>query len=194
MARNSVPIRTPLPSRLGPHATLRCVDTALAIASKRDGRRYSERAIPAEAVERILNMGRLAGSARNRQPWRFVVVATPAIRERLAEAVYVPENVLAASLVVAVATSARAPAPLDCGRAAQNMMLAAWNEGIASCPNGLTDADRAARVLALGADWTVQIVVTFGYPPTEADPSRRTLEEWSGSARRLPLEEVVVTV
>lgn len=47
------------------------MDTFLAIASKRDTRRYAERPIPEEAVGRILEAGRVAGSARNRQPWRF---------------------------------------------------------------------------------------------------------------------------
>jgi hypothetical protein len=44
------------------------VDTFLAIASKRDTRRYADEVIPEEVVERILNAGRMAGSARNRQP------------------------------------------------------------------------------------------------------------------------------
>lgn len=55
-------------------ATPAVMDTYLTIASKRDTRRYAERAIPAEAVDRLLDAGRLAGSARNRQLWRFVVV------------------------------------------------------------------------------------------------------------------------
>jgi nitroreductase len=53
------------------------MDTFLAIVSKRDTRRYSERRIPGETIERILEAGRLAGSARNRQPWRFLAVVTP---------------------------------------------------------------------------------------------------------------------
>ena len=47
------------------------MDTFLAIVSKRDTRRYSERPIPDDIVHRILEAGRLAGSAKNRQPWRF---------------------------------------------------------------------------------------------------------------------------
>ena len=49
---------------------------------------------------------------------------------RLAEAVYRPENVATATLVVAIVGEAR---PFDVGRCAQNMMLAAWNEGVVSC-------------------------------------------------------------
>ena len=45
------------------------MDTYLAIVSKRDTRRYADKPIPADVVERILNAGRVTGSASNRQPW-----------------------------------------------------------------------------------------------------------------------------
>jgi len=48
------------------------MDTFLAIASKRDQREYADREIPEEVVRRILDAGRIAGSAKNRQPWRFM--------------------------------------------------------------------------------------------------------------------------
>lgn len=48
------------------------MDTFLAIASRREVRDYAERAIPAEVRRRILEAGRVAGSSRNGQPWRFV--------------------------------------------------------------------------------------------------------------------------
>jgi nitroreductase len=107
--------------------------------------------VPDAAVRRILEAGRIAGSSRNRRPWRFLVVADPGVRERLAEAVYAPGNVRGAALVVAVAVRGSGPTAFDAGRAAQNMMPAAWNdEGIGSCPNGMPDPDGVGRVLGLG--------------------------------------------
>jgi hypothetical protein len=50
--------------------TLRVVDAYLALVSKRDTRRYAERAIREAVVRRVVEAGRLAGSSRNRQPWR----------------------------------------------------------------------------------------------------------------------------
>ena len=50
------------------------MDARLAIASKRDVREYAETSVPDDVVTRILDAGRLAGSARNRQLWEFVVV------------------------------------------------------------------------------------------------------------------------
>jgi nitroreductase len=77
------------------------VDTFLAVASKREVREYAGRPIPADAVQRILEAGRVSGSSRNGQPWRFIVVESPSLRERLAEAVYASGNVRGAALVVA---------------------------------------------------------------------------------------------
>src|SRR5690242_19394836 len=112
------------------------MDTFLAIASRREVREYAERPIPEAVLRRILDAGRLAGSARNVQPWRFVVVEPRELRDRLAETVYAPDNVRGAAVAVAIVGRNS----LDTGRCAQNMLLAAWNEGVGSVPNGMPDA------------------------------------------------------
>jgi nitroreductase len=167
------------------------VDTFLAIASRRDERRYGPESLPDAVAARILDAGRLAGSASNRQPWVFVVPDTRERIETLARSVYVPDNVLGAGLVVAVALTGRRQASFDAGRAAQNMLLAAWNEGVSSCPNGLADRDAAHAALGLADDETLAIVLTFGVPERRRDPGSRTAEEWSGRANRRPLDDVV---
>jgi nitroreductase len=167
------------------------VDTFLAMASRREVREYSDRAVPDDAARRILDAGRIAGSSRNRQPWRFLVVADPERRERLADAVYAPDNVRGAALVVAIAVRGGGPASFDAGRAAQNMMLAAWNEGIGSCPNGMPDPDRTAMLLGLEEDERPAIILTFGYAARAPDPQRRSPEEWIARADRRPFDDVV---
>lgn len=167
------------------------MDVSLAVASKRDLRRYDGRPVPADLERRILDAGRLAGSARNRQPCRYVV-AEGAAREAVARAVYVPETVRGAGLVVAlVVTPGGGLVDFDAGRAAQSMMLTAWAEGIASCPNGIADREEIDAALGLGADERAVIVLAFGAPATPRDPGRRSPEEWSRRARRLSLEELV---
>ena len=65
--------------------------------------------------------------------------------------------------MVAVVVTGKGPVSFDAGRAAQSMLLAAWNEGISSCPNGLAlDRDAAHTALALDEDETPVIVLTFG--------------------------------
>ena len=163
------------------------MDTFLAIASKRDTRSYAERPVPEDVVERILDAGRVAGSARNRQAWRFLVVDSAELRDKLADAVYAPDNVRGARLVVAIQSSSA----LDVGRCMQNMMLAAWNDGVASCPNGIADAEAARAALGLGEDEPVATVLTFGYPARDRDPESRPAAEWSARADRKPLDELV---
>jgi nitroreductase len=158
------------------------VDARLAIASKRDVREYADTPVPDDIVTRILDAGRLSGSARNRQQWEFVLVETK--REALADAVYAPQNVLGAKLVVAIVGAAGG---LDVGRCMQNMMLAAWNEGVASCPNGLKDPDAAAKLC--GGE--VKTILSFGYPAKPRDPESRSADDWSARANRKPLAELV---
>jgi nitroreductase len=167
------------------------VDTFLAVASKREVREYAGRPIPVDAAERILDAGRTAGSSQNRQPWRFLVVDSPSLRERLAEAVYVPANVRGAALVVVIALRGRGPTAFDAGRAAQNMMLTAWNERIGSCPNGMPDPDAVAQLLDLDEGERPQVVLTFGFPLRTRDPQRHTAMEWIERADRKPADEVV---
>ena len=163
------------------------MDTWLAIASRREVREYADRELPADVVRTILDAGRLAGSARNRQPWRFLVVEGPEARERLADAVYAPANVRGAKLVVAIAGRSG----FDIGRAAQNMMLVAWNAGVGSCPNGIKEPVQAQQALGLDADDEIATVLTFGYPARDRDPMRHTAEVWSAKADRKPLDELV---
>jgi hypothetical protein len=67
------------------------------------------------------------------------------------------------------------------------MMLAAWNDGVVSCPNGVRDPGTAAEVC--GGE--VKAILSFGYPARPRDPSRRTAEEWSARANRRPLDELI---
>ena len=90
--------------------------------------------------------------------------------------------------MIAILVSGKGPVAFEAGRAAQNMMLAAWNEGVVSCPNGITNAESLTELLGLEADVQVQIVLSFGYPTR--DPQARPPEEWIRRADRRPLEEV----
>lgn len=171
------------------------MDTFLTIATKRDQRTYATRAVPDEVVALILDAGRLAGSARNRQPWRFLVLGGDAA-ERAAASTFRPANVTGAPLaiVLAVREGGSRMAGFDAGRAAQNMMLAAWGAGVTSCPNGIADPAALAVALGLPEDETPVTILSFGYPVPPRHPERREAAEWSRRANRLPLEDVAVRV
>jgi nitroreductase len=151
---------------------------------------YADRPIPDEVVRRILDAGRLSGSAGNQQPWRFVLVSGEA-QAALADAVSEPGNVRGAALVVVLVVGGKGLLSFDAGRSAQNMLLAAWNEGVGGSPNGLADRDAANAVVGVPEDQSIAIVLTFGYPARPRDPESRSAEEWSARARRKPLDELV---
>ncbi len=168
------------------------MDAYLAIASKREVRAYSSRAIEPEAERRILEAGRVAGSSKNRQARRFVVIRDDGVRQVVAACVYNADNVRGAALVVAIVVGRKGPTAFDAGRAAQNMMLAASNDGVGSCPNGIADAERLREALEHGEDESVATVLTFGYPlSSRRDPESLPAEEWVARADRRPHEEIV---
>ena len=167
------------------------MDAYLAVASKREVREYEDRPLEHASERRIIEAGRVAGSSKNRQGRRFVIVRDDGIREEVASSVWNGDNVRGAAFVVAIVVGAKGPTSFDAGRAAQNMMLAASSDAIGSCPNGIADA--AALQAAIGHDDTEQVatVLTFGYPATPRDAERLSAEEWIARADRKPYEEIV---
>ena len=165
------------------------MDAFLAIVSRREVRAYDGRPLPDDAVRRILEAGRLAGSSRNRQQRRFVVLSRP--RGASPRRSSTRTTCAAPRCVVAIVVSGKGPLALDAGRAAQNMLLAAHNEGIGSCPNGIADADAMAAAVGVEEGEQVATVLSFGYPARPRDPERRTPEEWIARADRKPFDDVV---
>jgi nitroreductase len=166
------------------------MDVYLAVASKRDWRSYSDRPVPPDVQRRILDAGRLAGSAVNKQPWRFVVVESDGAKQRVSEVVYAAGNIRTCAFAVAIATEGGRSA-IDVGRAMQNMFLVAWNEGVVSCPNGMADPKVAAQALGLDEGWLPVNIPSFGYPKRDLQPESRSAGEWSAEANRKELEEIV---
>ncbi|TML71184.1 MAG: hypothetical protein E6G14_03090 [Actinobacteria bacterium] len=168
------------------------MDVRLAVASRREVRRYAPDPLPGEVVTRILDAGRLAGSGSNRQPWQFLIPESRERIEHLAAAVFAPANVLGATLVVAIVVRGKGPISFDAGRAAQNMLLQAWSEGVGSSPNGVADSEAARAALEItDEEEKIAIVLSFGWPAKPRDPSSRSADEWSARANRRALDEVV---
>lgn len=116
----------------------------------------------------------MAGSARAAEPVRLVVLKDPEQKVRLAECGDATVHVIAGPVAVAIVLvpefgNVGAPftlfrGPFDGGRCAQNMMLAAWDEGITSCPASMHRPEDAAKVLELPPGHFVLNVIAFGYP------------------------------
>jgi nitroreductase len=167
------------------------MDTWDAINHVRVIRDFTDRPLAPEHLDRILNAARRTGSSRNQQLWAFVVVRE---REHLTELTgvgrYADHLAGAAAAVALVAPLPDVPGGesilWDLGRAAQNMILAAWELGIGSAPATVFDHELAARSLGLPADRRCYYLLSFGYP---ADPAALSAPNRPG--RRLTLAEVI---
>jgi nitroreductase len=159
------------------------MDAYRAVVDKRDQRVYLPKPIPDEALRHILQAARMTGSSKNREPNRLVVI-TERERVRTLGALSPWGRWLADAAVIIVITQVE-PHEFDAGRCAQNMMIAAWADGIGSCPAHLPEAD-VARLLGIPKDVHVNRVIGFGY----VDPARAAAPK-SVARRRKPLEELV---
>jgi len=166
------------------------VETWNAILSRRNVRTYSDRPIPPDDLDCILEAGRRAPSSQNWQPWDFVVVTDRDQLKRLSTvapyAGHVPGSVATIALVMGDFDDAgkRETARFDLGQATVSIMLAAVDLGIGSGHATVTDQEQARRVLGLPDDRFCAYLIALGHP---AD---RPLKPIRNPARR-PLEDVV---
>ena len=146
-----------------------------AIGTIRVVRRFADRPLEPAHLDRILRAGRRAGSSKNLQRWTFIVCRDRAhLRELAAVGPWASHLAGAAAAVALVTPDPRAPdAPLsiafDLGRAAQNMVLAAWELGIGSVPATVYEHDLARQLLGYPDDQRCEYLLSFGYPANPAD-------------------------
>jgi nitroreductase len=159
------------------------MDAYRAVIDKRDQRAFLPRPVPDESLRRILQAGRMTGSSKNREPNRFVVVRDRARVAAIAALGRQARWVVDAAVVIVLVQTERHE--FDAGRCAQNMMLAAWGEGIGSCPAHVAEAELGA-LLDVPADLHVNRLIAFGY----IDPERVTPPK-SVARRRRALDELV---
>ena len=163
-------------------------DAFTTIRTKRMVRRFQPRRLDAEQLQRIVDAGRHAASSKNQQRWDFVVVEDKARLQALSRSgPYAGHVAGAAAAVALVIPDPRGPGGSlsvvwDLGMAAENMMLAAWELGIGSCPATVYDQDLARSILGYPGDRHCEYVLSFGYP---ADPSDLTRSPEPGGRRRL---------
>jgi nitroreductase len=165
------------------------METWEAIDSIRVVREFAPTPIEHEHLGRILHAGRRAGSSKNLQRWTFIVIHDRERLQRLAEVGDFAGHIAGATVAIALVTpEPRAPdAPLsivfDIGRAAQNMVLAAWELGIGSAPATVYNQDLTRTILGYPGDHHCEYLLSFGYP---ADPSELSAPKRSGGRVRLP--------
>lgn len=128
-------------------------------------RRYQDKPVPEATVRRIVEAGRLTGSAMNAQPWHFVVVQDRETLRRLGALARTGPYVAEAPLAIIVAVEKTRFAVSDASRAIQSMLLTAWADGVGSNWVGFVGGLEEVRTLLnIPAKLDVLAILAFGYP------------------------------
>jgi nitroreductase len=144
-------------------------------------RAYRDAPVPPEAVQRIVEAGRLTASSMNRQPWHFIAVEDREMLEKIGAAAKTGPYIAQAPLAVVVALEKSPFAVSDASRAIQSMILTAWAEGIGSNWVGFMGLETVRGLLGIPESLDILAVIPFGYPADKKE---------GGKKNRKPLAEV----
>ena len=171
------------------------MDTFEAIKTRRSIRKFENRIIPDELIEKILEAGMYAPSARNEQPWHFVLVTREELKEKLMRAHPYASMLREARLAILVCGDTDlelSPGywPIDCSAATQNMLLAAHAGGLGAVWLGVHPRqerkDAIRKIFDLPANIEPFALVALGYPrekkelPERYKTDRIHLNSWAG--------------
>jgi nitroreductase len=141
------------------------------ILGRRTIRRFKSQAIDRATLKEIVNAGRLAATAGNRQPWEFVIVDDPALIEDVFKSLGwlggSPADKQRPTALIAVLLANpqdKWSAYADGGAAIQNMQLAAWSKGIGGCWIGSIDAAPVRKMLKVPDDLKLFSILALGIP------------------------------
>lgn len=165
------------------------------IIRRQSDRKYSDKPVEADKLERIIEAGRMAPSACNAQPWKFIVVTDPKLIAQVAEAasarllgmntfvgkapvlvVIVRENPNFSSKVGGTIKN-KDYSHIDIGIASENICLQARAEGIGSCIIGWFDEKLLRKILGIPASKRVDLIITLGYALSEHRDKKRKPKE-----------------
>lgn len=161
------------------------------ILSRQSDRKYSDKPIEKEKIDRIIEAGRMAPSACNAQPWKFIVVDKTELVKKVAEAasakligmnsfvgrapvilVIVRESPNFSSKVGATIKN-KDYSLIDIGIATENICLQAAAEGIGSCIIGWFDEREIRKILSIPGSKRVELLITLGYSLSDHREKKR---------------------
>lgn len=170
------------------------------ILARQSVRRYANIPVEKEKVDQCLESARLAPSASNSQPWKFIVVDKEPLRTEVAKATFSDIQLInkftlqAPVLIVIVMEKAKLITRLamlvkkkewpliDIGITAEHFCLQAAELGLGTCMIGWFDEDKIKKLLQIPSDNSIGLVISLGYA-AEGYPQRTKI--------RKPIEEVV---
>ncbi len=173
------------------------------IKTRRSVRSFLPDAISDDIMTEILQAGRLAPSAQNRQCWRFVVVRDEELKQRLSKKSGLVGKInffiAKAPVIIIAAADPKRSVKLngqeyylvDTAIAFQQMMLTAWNFGIGSCWLAAFNEQKVKDILAIPPNIRVVAMSPFGYPRESDTLYAKAVSFVAKSKKRMDLEEIV---
>ncbi|WP_255152275.1 nitroreductase family protein [Halorarius halobius] len=163
-------------------------------------RDFTNESVAKDDIRFLLDVARRAGSGKNRQPWTFIVIEDEERRKKLASFGEYTSPLEQASAGILIMHDIRRRDDddinfneFDCGRAVQNLVLAAASRGLGTVPQSISDQSAAEDLVAAPDDKAVLLAIAVGHP--EAEPTNtiegEAKEDVLLDSGRQSLEEVV---
>lgn len=166
------------------------------VKTRQSVRQYLKKPIEREKVERCLEAARLAPSTNNSQPWRFVVIDEPKLKELIARKTFSKFisfnrfSLQAPVLIILISRRTKIAIKIggiikdkqfeliDIGIAAEHFCLQAAEEGLGTCMLGWFDEKGIKKILKIPPKRRIELIITLGYPELEKIRSkkRKTLD------------------
>jgi nitroreductase len=151
------------------------------ILQRRSVRSFTSQPVEKDQIERIIEAGRLAPSAKNRQEWRFIHIQKKEIRQKMMEAAFGQDHVGQAPVIIAVCTTnidyrmpnGQASYPIDLAFAASQMVLQAVHEGLGTCCITTFDEQEVRDVLTAPFSMRIVLLILIGYANETPEPTPR---------------------
>jgi nitroreductase len=170
------------------------------IKTRHSCRNYSCKEIDHNILQDILEAGRCAPSAQNKQPWRYLVINQSDLIKKIAfHSIIGSINFFIKDAPIVIVACADMKSSLkinqqdyylvDVAISFQQMMLTAWNYGIGTCWLAAFDEGKLKELLDIPKNYRIVGLSPFGYPK-EKNFYSKTVSLFAGSAKRKPINEL----
>lgn len=162
------------------------------IKNRRSIRKFEDKKVEREKIEACLEAARLAPSACNSQPWHFIVIDEPEIKDKFCKEAFSGVYAMtkwaekAPVLIAAVSDKGSFTSRIgnffrrtefylvDQGIACEHLVLRAWDLGLGSCWIGWLNSDKAEKFFNLPKGKKIEHLIALGYPAENPTPRPRT--------------------
>jgi nitroreductase len=158
------------------------------IRKRKSVRKYKTDPIPDDVLNNILEAGRIAPSAKNIQPWHFILIKDPPTKKKIAEASHGQHWMANADVILCGCALEKnawdrmggymSAFPVDLAITMDHMILAAANEGLGTCWIGAFDEKTVKDILGVPDDVRIVAMTPIGYAAEEPkDRGRKELKD-----------------